>query len=347
MDRQIIYPGAIPLETDLLNTNRNVLIALGMLAQDILGTTTVVSGLSCAPNSPAAMNVVVAPGRIYSQQNVDNTAYSSLPINTAVQILKQGISTTSQTLACAAPTTAGYSINYLIEASYADVDTNPVVLPYYNSANPSQAYSGPAGAGTSQNTIRQGQVVLTAKPGIAATTGTQTTPAPDAGNVGLWVITVAYGQTSITAGSIAQYSGAPFLTTVLSAMAPLASPAFTGTPTAPTPTGTDNSTKLATTAFVQTLLGLSTSLATNGYIKIGGIIIQWGSFTGSTSGGTVINFPVAFPTACRALAGIDISSVGAAGRFTCTAVNTTSFTGAIYNGSAYVADGVMWLAIGN
>ena len=31
-----------------------------------------------------------------------------------------------------------------------------------------------------------------------------------------------------------------------------ASPAFTGTPTAPTPTASDNSTKVATTAFVKT-----------------------------------------------------------------------------------------------
>ena len=38
--------------------------------------------------------------------------------------------------------------------------------------------------------------------------------------------------------------------------APLASPALTGTPTAPTPTATDRSTKIATTAFVQEQLGL-------------------------------------------------------------------------------------------
>ena len=36
--------------------------------------------------------------------------------------------------------------------------------------------------------------------------------------------------------------------------APVASPAFSGTPTAPTPTSSDNSTTLATTAFVQTLV---------------------------------------------------------------------------------------------
>ena len=39
--------------------------------------------------------------------------------------------------------------------------------------------------------------------------------------------------------------------TLLSAKAPLASPALTGTPTAPTPDASDNSTRIATTAFVQ------------------------------------------------------------------------------------------------
>jgi len=44
------------------------------------------------------------------------------------------------------------------------------------------------------------------------------------------------------------------LETALNALAPLASPNFTGTPQAPTQAGTDNSQKLATTAFVQTVL---------------------------------------------------------------------------------------------
>jgi len=38
----------------------------------------------------------------------------------------------------------------------------------------------------------------------------------------------------------------------LALKAPLASPALTGSPTAPTPAAGDSSTKLATTAFVQT-----------------------------------------------------------------------------------------------
>ena len=44
-------------------------------------------------------------------------------------------------------------------------------------------------------------------------------------------------------------------------LAPLVSPAFTGTPTAPTATGTDNSTKIATTAFVKTAISTLAPLA--------------------------------------------------------------------------------------
>ena len=47
------------------------------------------------------------------------------------------------------------------------------------------------------------------------------------------------------------------LQTALDAKAPLASPALTGTPTAPTPTAGDNTTKLATTAFVQNAVSSS------------------------------------------------------------------------------------------
>lgn len=47
------------------------------------------------------------------------------------------------------------------------------------------------------------------------------------------------------------------LQTALDAKAPLASPALTGVPTAPTPTAGDNTTKLATTAFVQNAVSSS------------------------------------------------------------------------------------------
>ena len=46
MDRkQIVYPAQIPLETDILNTKRNVLISIGRLLGDLIGTSTLASGL--------------------------------------------------------------------------------------------------------------------------------------------------------------------------------------------------------------------------------------------------------------------------------------------------------------
>lgn len=211
MDRQIVYPGAIPLETDLLNTNKNAMIGLSKLAAAILGTSTFLNGLACTPTGPASLQVYVAPGEIYSLQNIDGTAYSSIAADTTHAILKQGISLDQLTLSCPAPITAGQSVNYLIQVAYQDTDANAVVLPYYNSSNPSQAYAGPANSGATQNTVRKGVCAVSAKAGVAATTGTQTTPAPDSGYIGAFVVTVAYGQTQITAPNIAAYAGAPFL----------------------------------------------------------------------------------------------------------------------------------------
>lgn len=216
MDRQIVYPGQIPLETDLLNTNRNTMIALGKLAAAIFGTTSnIVNGLVVVPTSPASLSVNVNAGEIYSLQNVDNTAYSSLPADTTDTVVKQGIQLQPVSLSCPAPTTAGFSINYLIEATYQDNDTGSVVLPYYNPSNPSQAYSGPNNSGTAQATNRQGKVVVQAKAGIAAATGSQTTPAVDAGYVALAVVTVANGQATITAGNISAISSSQVLTASL------------------------------------------------------------------------------------------------------------------------------------
>ncbi|SOY56873.1 hypothetical protein [Cupriavidus taiwanensis] len=215
MDRQIIYPGQIPLETDLLNTNKNTMIAVAKLAAALLGTATVVNGLATVPTSPASLQVNVNPGEMYSLANVDATAYSSVPADTAHSILKQGISLDAVTLSCPAPVTAGQSVNYLIQASYSDSDQGLVTLPYYNASNPSQAWSGPGNSGAQQATVRKGIVNISAKAGVAATTGSQTTPAPDAGYTGLYVVTVANGQSTITAANITQAANAPILPTDL------------------------------------------------------------------------------------------------------------------------------------
>ncbi|MCJ7926432.1 MAG: phage tail protein [Pantoea vagans] len=211
MDRQIVYPGAIPLETDLLNTNKYAMMGLAKLAAALMGSNTYMHGLACTPSSPASMVVNVAKGQIYSLQNVDGTAYSSLAADTTNTILKQGVVLNSTAFTLTAPTTAGQSINYLIQVAYNDTDSGATVLPYYNAANPSVAYSGPNNAGTAQNTVRSGVCTVALKAGVAATTGTQTTPAADTGYTAAWVITVAQGATTITASNIALAANAPFL----------------------------------------------------------------------------------------------------------------------------------------
>ena len=92
--------------------------------------------------------------------------------------------------------------------------------------------------------------------------------------------------------------------------APLASPALTGDPTAPTPAQFDNDTSLATTAFVRSeILGqgnavynaiFGKSLAANGYQRLpSGLIIQWGSvgcpanYVANTR--FAFSLPIAFP----------------------------------------------------
>lgn len=222
MDRQIIYVGQIPQDLDLLNTNKNTMVALGFLMQALLGTSTYVDGLACTATSPATLTVNVAGGSIYALEQIDATGYGSIPADTTDQIVKQGIIIPTTNFSTPAPGTVGQSVVYLVQAAYQDTDGGSTVLPYYNASNPAVPYSGPGNNGQPQNTIRKGVCLLSLKTGVAATTGTQVTPTPDAGYVGLWAITVANGQSTVTSANIQQLTTAPFispkLTTVLATM---------------------------------------------------------------------------------------------------------------------------------
>lgn len=272
MNRTIVYPGALPQDTDILQPQRWAMEALGYLLQMTMGTATNVVGLACTPTLSASMAVNVGPGAIATMTVIDTTAFGSLPANSA-PLMKLGINTGTTNFTLTAPSTSGDSVNYLIEAAFNETDSGALVLPYYNSANPADPYSGPNNDGAAQNTARMETVALVLKAGAAAATGTQTTPAVDSGYVGLYIITVAAGQTSVTASDISVYPGAPFAagpvqsvvgatgnvtaaqieTAIgLSNYAPLASPALTGTPTAPTAASGTASSQIATTNFVAT-----------------------------------------------------------------------------------------------
>jgi hypothetical protein len=272
-------------DADVLNGQKNAMLAIGAALQAILGSGPWFDGLACTPGS--GLNISLAPGSVFQQLVTDATGYGSLGTD-AAYTTKGGLVRTTSSFACPAPTTAGQSINYLVEGQYQDVDGGSTLLPYYDSANPSIPYSGPANDGIPQTTVRQAVCALRIKAGSAAATGSQTTPAPDAGWSGLWAITVPYGATSITSGEIALYPGAPFITLKLPQIPPYlvnlvqsfngrggvvtlsssdvvaalgftpankAGDTFTGPVSGPTPASGDSSTKLATTAFINASLG--------------------------------------------------------------------------------------------
>lgn len=215
MDRSIVYAGTIPLDTDILLPQQNTMVALGYLMQALYSTNTVFVGLPCNPTAPASMTVNVAAGAIITQSVIEQTQYGSLVADTTDPLIKMGINIASTPFTLIAPTTSGQSQAYLIQASFSEGDDNPATLTYFNSLNPQQSFSGPNNSGTPQNTRRSQRVSLQLKAGTPATTGSQTTPPVDSGWFGLYVITVSYGQTSVSAASIAIYPGAPFLSAFL------------------------------------------------------------------------------------------------------------------------------------
>jgi hypothetical protein len=220
MDRNIVYPGSIPLDTDILQPNRSAMVGISALTAAVIGSNTIVDGLACIPTLPASLTVSIGPGSITQLTAVDASSYGSLAADVTDQIVKTGINLKATSFPLTAPVNSGQSINYLIEAAFSETDTNPVVLPYVNAANTSQPYSGPNNSGTAQNTQRIQRVQLQVKPGAAAAAGTQTTPAVDSGWVGLYIITVNYGQSAVTAANISVAPGAPFLTYKLPALRP-------------------------------------------------------------------------------------------------------------------------------
>ena len=188
MDRNLVYPGSIPLDSDILNINRNSMVAFGFLAQAVLGTNTVADGLVCLPTVPASLTIMVGPGSITQLSVVDALTYGSLPADTADSLVKMGINLAATPFTLAAPVTSGQSVNYLIQATLQESDIGPVVLPYYNAANPAQPYSGPTNSGIAQNTFRVQRVQLQLKSAAPANSGSQLTPPVDNGWVGLYVV---------------------------------------------------------------------------------------------------------------------------------------------------------------
>ncbi len=234
MDRQIVYVGAVPLDTDQLLQSRNTMVALGYLVKMTVGDDGIYAdGLGCAPGS--GLSVVIAPGSMSLPTVIDGGPYGSLPPD-GDPLVKLGINTASTVLSLPA---TGESV---ISAMVVEAQSGSSAISYYNAANPSQTLVGEAGNGQAQATVVQQRVVLTAtSPG-----------AVPFGSVPLWQVNVPGTATQVTSAMITAAPGAPILPVKLPKAAPILSPSFVGNPTAPTPAAGDTSASLATTSFVAT-----------------------------------------------------------------------------------------------
>lgn len=133
--------------------------------------------------------------------------------------------------------------------------------------------------------------------------------------------------------------------------APTGSPAFTGTPTAPTAAVNTSTTQLATTAFANP----GASLGNDGYHKLpSGLIMQWGRYTSSMSSeaSVTISFPLAFPSACYMAQATILNSAASSSNNAGMQLVSRSLTQAVfysqfYNTMGAFPEGFDWFALGS
>lgn len=143
----------------------------------------------------------------------------------------------------------------------------------------------------------------------------------------------------------------------LSTLAPKVSPALTGSPTAPTQGTSDNSTKIANTAFVRNLINqlkndgtlggiVGGSLTQNGWVKFSnGLILQWGNNNGQGSySRKVYSFPVAYSSAVYMMSANPKGNVGTGATKNAHSANVESLTQ--FSISVGEHSSMFWFSIG-
>jgi microcystin-dependent protein len=233
LQRSIVYDQEQLDPFDVLWQYKDVLIAIGALELDLAGqTTTMVTGFSPTPTAPASLSINLTSGRIYQQSVMDSTAYGALASDSTV-VQQQGAAPAQSVTLSTAGLSSGQSMWALVQAQFSQVDVvrtgDPTggVLNYWNASNPTQPFQGPNNDGSSQPTERKATVSIQVIYGTPASSGSEVPPNPTNGWVPLFLVDLAFAQTTITSGQILvagpsvganvpnNYPGAPFLAGLL------------------------------------------------------------------------------------------------------------------------------------
>lgn len=179
MDRQIVYPGSVPLDTDLLNAGRNAKKGLGRLAFLLFGEVSAAQGFIIALSS-TDLTATVGEGTVISTGPIDQMAIGGLGGGLDA-VTDTGVNQFDSWVSQTVTLTAGATNT--IWAVCSESDSDDAVLPFYNSENPSQALAGSANTGANLPTQRQARVSI-----VCATTAPEV---PDGGAVvGLYSVIV-------------------------------------------------------------------------------------------------------------------------------------------------------------
>lgn len=208
MDRPIVYGQESLRSFDVLQGWRDTLTGLANLGQDQRGSTlTTASGFAATQTASPSLSINIAAGRIYQQVQTDTTAYGSLASDTDL-ILQQGSVGAQVLTLTTAALSSGQSQWALIQGSLSQVDAiragDPTagILNFWNAANPSVPFVGPANNGLALSTVRQATAVLSVVYGTVAATGSQVPPNATGANIPLYLILLTVGQSTITTANI-------------------------------------------------------------------------------------------------------------------------------------------------
>ncbi len=151
-----------------------------------------------------------------------------------------------------------------VQVNGLEVNGNPVTGPNFNNSTPSSPVGSSAvnwqfdGLGNVSGSVITSTFAPLASPAL---TGNPTAPTPSSSDNSTAIATTAYVQSALSGtGAVSSVFGrtgailataGDYTVADITGAAPKASPAFTGVPTAPTPATADNSTTIATTAYVK------------------------------------------------------------------------------------------------
>ncbi|CAI9121019.1 glycine-rich domain-containing protein [Brytella acorum] len=163
MDRAIVYAGSIPMDTDFLKAGRYAKEGLGRFAEMVFGVNaTAACGLSCSV-STTALEISIGVGSIVAPGVLDANPIGGAGAGLAADETVLSVQYLNSNVQTVTIPTSGIVCTIYAVCQESDIDFD--VLPFYNSAQPSQTLAGVSNDGQALPTRRTGTMNF-----IAATT---------------------------------------------------------------------------------------------------------------------------------------------------------------------------------